>query len=219
MTSPSKDAAAIARRRLGGWAGVIGPTVFVAVFTIEGWLRPGYSPASTFVSALSLGPRGWIQIASFVVTGGCFLLFARGLAAQFPDGTASRAGPILMALIGVGLLGSGPFVMDPMYTPFPQMTWHGMVHSLLGAVVFSLGPASAFVLLRRFRGNDAWRPFAAWAVTAGVVMCLAIVALKLAMQPGSALVPWAGAIQRVLIVTLMGWVASVAAAMLRRSRL
>jgi hypothetical protein len=35
-----KGESAAARRR-GGWAGVIGPAVFVATFTVEGWLRPG----------------------------------------------------------------------------------------------------------------------------------------------------------------------------------
>jgi hypothetical protein len=41
----------------------------VAVFTIEGWLRPGYDPLSTYVSALSLGLHGWIQIVNFIVLG------------------------------------------------------------------------------------------------------------------------------------------------------
>jgi hypothetical protein len=204
-------------RRLGAWAGIVGPMLFVAVFTVEGWLRPGYESASTFVSALSLGPRGWIQIANFIVTGGCFLLFARGLAAQFPDGKASCFGPLLLAIVGVGLLGSGPFVMDPVNVPFPKMSWHGQAHSLLGALVFSLGPASAFVFFRRFRADERWRPLATWTLAAGLVMTAAVVLLKLAMLPPPAppnvLTPWAGLIQRVLIVSLMAWVTSVAMAM------
>ena len=200
-------------RRLGAWAGVVGPTVFVSVFTVEGWLRPGYDPASTFISALSLGPRGWIQIASFVVTGSCFLFFARGVAAAFPDGKASRAGPVLLAIVGVGLLASGPFVMDPGNAPFPQMTWHSQLHNLLGAVVFSLGPASLFVFYRRFRSDPDWRAFSAWTLFAAVTMTAAVVLLKVATLPPPAppnlLHPWAGVIQRVAIVSLMAWVASV----------
>ena len=43
------------RRRVGAWAGIIGPVLFVTIFTLEGWLRPGYKPFEMFVSALSLG--------------------------------------------------------------------------------------------------------------------------------------------------------------------
>ncbi len=219
MTTPAHG---LTRIRVGAWAGVVGPTLFVAVFTVEGWLRPGYDPASTFISALSLGPRGWIQIASFVVTGACFLLFARGLGAQFPDGKASRAGPVLMAVIGVGLLVSGPCVMDPMGTPLPEMSWHGLAHNVLGAVVFSVGPASLFVFFRRFRADPDWHPLAAWTLAAGLVMTTADVVLKIATlpppAPPSALAPWAGVIQRVAIVSLMVWVARVGMGMLRRDR-
>jgi len=188
-------------------------------FTIEGWLRPGYSAASMFVSALSLGSSGSIQVLNFGVVGLSFLAFARGLAAQLPAGTASRAAPILLGVIGVSLAGSGPFVMDPAGTPFSEMTLHGQVHQLLGALVFSLGPASAFVLFRRFRSEPAWRAIARWTLAAGIVMTIAVVLLKVATLPPPAspniLTGWVGAIQRVALVALMGWVAGVGVAMLR----
>jgi Protein of unknown function (DUF998) len=57
----------IERRWLGAIAGRIGPLLFVATFTIAGWLRPGYRAREMFVSELSLGSRGWIQIANFIV--------------------------------------------------------------------------------------------------------------------------------------------------------
>lgn len=50
--------------RIGGLAGVIGPSLFVLVFLVEGWLRPGYDPAADYVSALSLGERGWVRPSS-----------------------------------------------------------------------------------------------------------------------------------------------------------
>ncbi len=81
------------------WAGMIGPAFFVTVFTVEGWLRPGYEPLKTYVSALSLGPRGWIQIANFILFGGLLFLFTRGVAAEFPKGKASRSGLTLLTII------------------------------------------------------------------------------------------------------------------------
>jgi hypothetical protein len=193
----------------------------VVTFTIEGWLRPDYSATAMFVSALSLGSGGWIQVLNFVIVGLSFLAFARGVAARLPTGTASRAAPILLGIIGLSLIGSGPFVMDPAGTQFPQMSLHGQVHQLLGALVFSLGPASAFVLFRRFRGEPGWRRVAGWTFAAGIVMTAAVVLLKLATLPPpaspNALTAWVGLIQRVAIVALMSWVASVGVRMLRRT--
>src|SRR5215471_18412597 len=105
------------RRPLAAWAGMVGPALFVAVFTVEGWLRPGYNPLGMYVSELSLGPRGWIQVANFVVVGVLLLVFARGVAAEFREGKASRAGPLLLAIIAFSLLVSGPLVTDPASTP------------------------------------------------------------------------------------------------------
>lgn len=124
--------------RIGGWAGVIGPSLFVVVFLVEGWLRPGYDPAADYVSALSLGERGWVQVTSFLIVGVCLLLFTVAVAGEFPDGAASRAGPILLGIIGVGLLLSGPFVMDPVGTPSAELSWHGLIHGVLGGIVFVL---------------------------------------------------------------------------------
>jgi len=46
------------QRRMTAGAGMLGPALFVGVFTLEGWLRPGYAPKAMYISALSLGPRG-----------------------------------------------------------------------------------------------------------------------------------------------------------------
>src|SRR4051812_1284151 len=128
------------RRNLAAWAGMIGPALFVLVFTIEGWLRPDYHPASMYVSALSLGPRGWVQILNFVVFGLLLLVFARGMASEFQTGKASKAGPVLLTVIAIAFLGSGPFVMDPTGTLPAQMSGHGLTHGILGGLVFSLMP-------------------------------------------------------------------------------
>lgn len=37
-------------------AGVVGPPLFILVFTLAGWLRPGYSALRQEVSALGVGP-------------------------------------------------------------------------------------------------------------------------------------------------------------------
>lgn len=214
--SPAPVRAAIAAR-----AGMVGPTLFVAVFTVEGWLRPGYDPRRMFISALALGPRGWIQIVNFLVLGAMLFAFARGVAAAFREGKASRAGHVLLTIIAVALFASGPFVMDPMGTALGQMTAHGILHGVLGAVVFSLAPVTCFVFWRRFRADDSFRSLSAWTLIAAVVITVAVALLRVATPrtpaPENALTGWAGAIQRLALVTFLAWVFTFARALSRRA--
>jgi hypothetical protein len=197
------------RRKLGAIAGLLGPAISVGVFLIEGALRPSYSPISMFVSELSLGPRGWIQITSFVITSLLYLIFAWGLASVFTEGKASRFGSGLIALIGVGFLVAGIAVMDPVWTPPMDTSFHGLVHSITGAFVFTLMPLSAFVFYRRFREDARWQGLRSLTLAALVIMVAAVVLLRvsttmpLVLNP---LNPYDGLIQRVLLIAFHGWV-------------
>ncbi len=182
-----------------------GAALFVAVFTILGWVQPGYSWTSMFVSELSLGPFGWIQILSFLLTGALVLVFGRGLAAQFSTGAASRVGPLLVQGIGVSLTASGPFTTDPS-AMFEQTSAHGLVHGIFGAIVFTFAPISCLVFYRRFRRDPNWRRLAGWTLAAGIVLALGIVVLKISQQPGSGLFEWKGLVQRVILVAFMAWI-------------
>jgi hypothetical protein len=205
-----------AMRRFGAWAGVIGSMLFVSVFTIEGLLRPGYDPASMYISALSLGPRGWIQITNFIVVGLLIILFAKGVATEF--GVTAHIGVTLLMLIGTSLVASGLFVMDPATVPFFQMSAHSELHYLFGAIVFSLAPASCFVFFTRFSRVSAWRACRWWTLGTGIVMVVGIGFLKTAALslPSNVLRPWLGAIQRATIVPFFIWVFIFGLAMLRR---
>lgn len=196
-------------KRVGGWAGMIGSLLFVTVFTVEGWLRPGYDAFSRFISELSIGPRGWIQIINFVVLGILFLLFSRAVAAEFREGKASKAGPILVAIIGFSFLVSGPLVTDVAGTPRDQMSLHGLLHGIFGALVFSLSPVSCFVFWRRFREDPNWQHLQGWTLLAGIVTTVAVllltIATKIPVTP-NVFTPWNGLIQRMLIVPYLVWI-------------
>jgi hypothetical protein len=207
--------------RVGGWAGVIGPSLFVLVFLVEGWLRPGYDPAADYVSALALGARGWLQVANFLIVGVCLLLFTAAVSREFPQGAASRAGPILLGSIGTGLLLSGPFVMDPAGTPPAAMSWHGLIHGVLGAIVFVLMPVVCFVYLRRFGRDPRWRGLWTATLVLGTIAAVADLVFTLATKvPGLVTVtgPWAGLLQRLVLIPFMAWVAVFAIGLLRRTR-
>ena len=63
----------------------------------------------------------------------------------------SKAGPVLFFIMGACYFLSGPFVTDPASMFDNQLTLHGTLHGIFGAVVFSLSAASCFVFWRRFR--------------------------------------------------------------------
>src|SRR4051812_19913630 len=120
------------------------------------------TPLSMFVSELSLGPAGWVQILNFLVTGALVVVFGRGLALYSRSGAASRAGSVLLQIIGLGLMASGLFATDASALGSPVST-HGIIHGILGAVVFSLAPVSCFLFSRSFRRDRPGDPLPAGA--------------------------------------------------------
>lgn len=194
---------------LAAWSGMIGPAFFVVVFWVEGWIRPGYSPLAEYVSALSLGGRGWVQIVNFVLFGALLFVFTRAVAAEFPNGKASRWGLILLTIIAIGYFFSGPFVMDPTSTPLAKATFHGTLHGILGALVFVLMPITIFVFWRRFRSDPKWQFLQGWTLILGII-CAAVdiyfsIVSKIPILMTSQS-PWIGLIQRGVIMPFMIWV-------------
>jgi hypothetical protein len=199
------------------WAGMIGPVLFVAVFTLEGWLRSGYNSLGMYVSELSIGPRGWIQIANFIIFGCLFLIFTRAVASEFKDGKASKAGPILLTIIAFCFLISGPFVTDPGTIFTYQMSWHGILHGIFGAIVFSLAPISCFIFYRRFREDPKWQSLSKWTITACIIIVIAVVLMKIGEIPPSILNSNVGLIQRIALVTYLGWIFTFALVLYRKN--
>jgi len=193
------------KQQLTSWAGMIGSALFVAVFALQDILCPGFNWLSTAVSEHALGSYGWIQIANFIVVGLLLLVFARGVAEEFREGTASRLEPLFLTILGFCILLSGPFVTDPAPAPIfsSRATWHGAAHGALGAIVFTLMPLSCFVFYRRFRSSQVWQAFAGWTLAVCIIIVLAIVLLKVAQLGvmGGLL----GLFQRIVLVAYFGW--------------
>ena len=72
----------------------------------------GLQPLRHPVSSLSIGELGWTQIVNFVISGCLILAFAIGLWLMLRP--SSFWGPLLIGLMGIGLIGSGIFVTDPL---------------------------------------------------------------------------------------------------------
>src|SRR5262249_21745584 len=161
------------RRTIGAIAGIAGPLLFVAVFTIEGWLRPDYDARRMYLSELALGPRGLVQIANLVTAGVLTILFARGVATEFP---AARGGVRAVYLVGIGFVGGGVFVMDPLATSFGERHWHGILHGVFGVLIIYGVSIAPLRFAREFRRDPCWRPFVPWSIAAAPATLLLAVA-------------------------------------------
>jgi len=187
-------------KKIAPWTGMLGTWLFTLSFTVNGFLRPGYDPVKMYISELSIGPQGWIQIVSFMLLGLCIMLFALGLKEAFPTGKGSQAAWILFLIIGTCYVLSGPFVTDPMAMFDNQQTLQGTLHGIFGALVFSLSAVNCFVLWRLFRAHEKWKPLSAFSLIAGIIMVALIVLMKIGQLQTGLLHDWAGLIQRCCLI-------------------
>jgi len=211
-TSPEGNGEQPLALRLLLACGAIGPLLFIVVFLIEGATRPNYSAWHNFVSSLSLGEQGWMQITNFVICGALVLCFAIGLRRVLHPGKGSTWGPILLGIFGLCLIGAGIFMTDPLlgYPPGAPstITLHGILHNLFSLVAFTSLAAACFVLARRFVSDPAWRGWAFYSIATGILVLVFFIAADLAASPNPN-AP-AGLFQRVSIIIGWGWIALVA---------
>jgi hypothetical protein len=191
-------------------AGVLPGPVFTATFLVAGFLRDGYDPLRHPVSSLALGPAGWVQVASFLAAGALCLAFAVGLRRSLAPGPGAAAGPALIAMWGVGLLGAGVFVTDPV-SGYPTGTaaipdpasGHGVLHDLVFSLPGFVGLAAAMLV---FAYAFARRNARGWALYSAL-SCPAFVVLLVLANAGFAQDPrWvgtAGLLQRLAVG--VGW--------------
>ena len=208
-------------RKLSAWAGILAPAIFVGVFTVEGVLRSGYDPLKMYISALSLGNRGWLQISNFIVLGLLLFIFTLGLSKEFQTGKASRGGIITLYIISVLFFISGPFVMDPTKTPADQMSVHGLIHGISGGIVFLLMPIIIFIFLRRFFSDNNWQSFRWWTLILGVIEATGVTIFtyvsKIPVEQ-NAYINYFGLFQRIALIPFMVWVFIFGIEMLRKQK-
>ena len=187
-------------------AGVAAGILFFAVTFVEIFARPGFDIARHAISVLSLGPRGWVMKAVFIVSGLLVLACALGLRRA-----AGRvAGPVLVALYGAGLVLAGLFDAPPGlgFPPGtaadqqPVMTAEAIVHSIAFMLAFGSLIIACFVFA-----------FAMWRGAsrgAAVLSALAGLAMPVLIQLGMAGTIATGVafyLAAMLAWTWLGWIA------------
>src|SRR5215831_6821177 len=192
-------------------AGTAGGLVFAGVYLAEGATRAGYRALAQPISALSLGPGGWVQQLNFIVFGVLVCLSAAGWRAALAPGRGAVAFPVLRVIAGVGLVMDGLFSQDPSggYPPGARAgvaTVHAQVHTLFAMITITALAAGCFVLARRFAAQPGWRPWTVFAVAAGVATIAFIAAFGAAGGHGGLAGLWeraAGGATSVLTVAVL----------------
>jgi hypothetical protein len=202
--------------------GVVAGPLFTAVWIVEGATRANYDPLRYPISSLSIGEFGWMQRANFIITGLLILAFSVGLRRVLRRPSGSLWGPLLVGLAGIGLIGAGIFVADPLngYPPgtprIPiERTTHGILHDLFGIPFFLGLPITCFVFARLFArwGQRGW---AAYSALSGLAMFAAFFLARLSLRPGFEDIGGLfGLFQRITVTIGFAWLTLLAVYMLK----
>ena len=201
------------RRRL--WYPVIGSMAFLVTSCAEAARRPDYDAWHQALSALSLGPRGWVQMINFLVLAAIILSTVAVWRRILRGGTGGMAVPALTALTGVSFVVCGLMPQDPApgYDPMglnltaPTLT--GSIHLAFAGLAALGSIGMLFVMARRYRETPGWD---GWS---GLTRCLAaamIVAIVVYGVWSRAPAGYAGTFERAALLIPTVW----AAAFLRR---
>ena len=192
--------AALAPSRLLA-CGILASSVFLVVTAMQ--VPPGYDTLRHPVSALVLGPEGWVQTLNLVVTGLLVAAFTLGLW-RSPDRGAAL--PALMSLAATGIFGVALFATDPV-SGYPAGTAAGtstgLLHNTFAGLFFVTLAAAALVAANR-AGRTGFARYSVLSVIAVIAGC-GLAGLGFMQVP--VLVDWAGLLQRVAILAAFAWLA------------
>ncbi|MCC6843301.1 MAG: DUF998 domain-containing protein [Saprospiraceae bacterium] len=191
--------------------GAIAGPLFLIVVLMEGMLRPNYSSLSYPLSSLSIGDTGWTQILNFIITGILLIIFSHDLKQVCNSDKAKFRGPLLIRLAGIGLIGAGIFVTDPILG-YPadkplvlrQFTFSGHLHDGFSMFVFIFLPCACFVFRTYFISNNR-RGLANYSAFSGYAMIATFIMTSMGFKQLSGFVYYAGLLQRLCISIGLTW--------------
>jgi hypothetical membrane protein len=206
MNPTCTPAARITKSLLG--YGIIAGPLYVVVALAQALTRDGFDLREHAWSLLENGELGWIQITNFIVTGLMTVAAAIGLRRALAPGRGHTWAPLLIASYGAGLIGAGIFHADPAQG-FPAGTsetttisWHGMLHFMVGAIGFVCLIAACFVLASRFN-RDGQRRLARFSWITGLFFLVGFVGIASGSHGPTTLVFVAA------VLTVCAWVSTV----------
>ncbi len=185
-----------------------GTALSFAITTVLGIVREGYDVWQQAVSALSLGPGGWIQMLNLIVFGLIVLTTVPTWRRILAGGKGSTAYSLFTAMIGLSFVVVGMVPQDPApgYDPaglaLTAPTAHGLVHLAVAGVAALSSVCGFVVMAKRFAGDPAWRHWSAysWAAAIAVIGCVTVYGVWSTRSSG-----FAGTFERGAMVVPLLW--------------
>lgn len=176
--------------------------------TLQGCYRPGFDPWHQAVSALSLGPGGWLQMINLTTFGLVLLTTVRAWERILRGAPGGRSYPLLTALVGFGFIGVGLIPQDPApgYNPEGVLsvapTPLGLAHLAIAGVAALSSVVGLFVMARRLSRDPLWRhwPLYSSLTALTVVVCITVYGIWSVRPTG-----FAGTFERAAILAPMLW--------------
>jgi len=196
--------------------GVIAGPIYVLAVAVQMATRDGFDPTRHAASQLANGEWGWIQIATFLITGAMTITAAVGVRRALGPGRLSAWASGLLGVFGAGLVVAGIFRADPS-DGFPpgtppgmgEISWHGLAHFMVAGMGFACLGASCFVLGTWFARNEpaslAW-----FSRITGVVFAASFVALSSGSGSPAAILAFTAA-----VVLVWVWLSAVSVKLYR----
>jgi hypothetical membrane protein len=196
--------------------GVIAGPIYVLAVAGQMVIRDGFDPTRHAASQLANGDLGWIQIATFLVTGTMTIAAAVGVRRALGQGRRSACASGLLGAYGAGLVVAGIFRADPS-DGFPpgtppgvgDVSWHGLTHFAVAGIGFACLVAACFVLGAWFSrtGDTAW----AWlSRVTGAVFAASFMALASGSGGAAAILVFTAA-----VVLVWTWLTAVSVKLYR----
>lgn len=204
-------------------SGGIGAFLFTITYLVEGITRPGYDVWKQPISALSLGPGGWVQQVNFIIFGVLVVISAVGWYRFLTPGRGGIWFPLLQGISGLCLIGAGAFSMDPFpgyppgITPGPS-TVHGTLHSMFAWVLIITLAMGCFVFAQyaRLAHRRGW--FVYSLITSILILIFWDAFVQGASGNITVLVPLAGVVERLSAVSHALWLCLLVVTLLLQSR-
>jgi hypothetical protein len=198
-----------ALRRAGGIAGLVAGPFFLISVGLNSWASIDYlhglgwafvgGEQVPWPSSLASGPYGWVQVATFVITGLLMMVLAIAVRDQLPRRRASSFAVLLLGVFGVALILAAFRVDTSMLKGGNPDTWHGWIHEIAFLLIIATGVLAPLTMGLAARGDRSWRPIGVVSLTATALLVVFLI------------FPWGNAPFLMAILTLFGWIAALAA--------
>jgi hypothetical protein len=172
------------------WVSLLGSILFNVIYFSYGAIAVHYNMMRQSVDELELLHYGWIQSVNFIVFGLSICIFAVALRKELQSGFGTTLLPLFHLLTGVGVILMGVFIHEP-------------EHSYVGIISFVLLQVSFILLVVRLWGYPGWKGWTIYTLISIVLMVLFLVLFYYANQKNG---PYAGVLERMVVVVRLLWI-------------